>query len=233
MEVNEMSLVKSTGNGMSNSISNFEERKRAMQRKDAGEAYRKQAEYFQPKMPSLGELEDLLLGNKEREQDTPELSAAVREYQQIEQDNRPQNMLDIKGPSTPVQTLGGPTLEKTIELLEKVRSSALAPAEPTPQDLHVAASASAKIQRVQSQITLNQEASRQITLEAKTQIEDEAAVFNRSIQSELQSPKSIEEDMENLQKRRLKEQAIAKYSYQVHLKRYGFTDLQPSFFRIA
>lgn len=229
-----MNIVKSTGNGMSNVVSDFEERKRAMQRKDAGDAYRKQAEYFHPKVPSLSELEDLLLGNKEKEPETPEVSAAVREFQQLESANgKAQNMHEIKGPSTSVQTIGGHTLERKIELLEKVRSSALASAEPTPQDLRVAANATSKIQQVQSQITLNQEANRQIELEAKKQTEDEAAVFNRSVPSDFQSPKMFKEDLGNIQKKRLKEQAIAKYSYQVHLKRYGFADQQPSFFRIA
>ncbi|WP_391207333.1 hypothetical protein [Psychrobacillus sp. L4] len=224
-----MTLIKATGNGMSHQITSLDERKRAMQRKDAGEAYRKHATYLQPKVPSLSELENLLLGNKEREEETPEVSAAVKEFQQLEGANsRP-----TKGPSTPVQTIGGPTPEKTIELLEKVRSSALAPVEPTPQDIRVAASATAKIQQVQTQITLNQEANRQIKLEVKKQKEQEAEVFNHSILSDVDSPKELKENLVNLQKKRLKEQAIAKYSYQVHLKRYGFTDQQSSFFRIA
>lgn len=146
-----MTLIKATGNGMSHQIASLDERKRAMQRKDAGEAYRKHATYFQPKAPSLSELENLLLGNKEREPDAPEVSAAIREFQQLEgETSRP-----TKGPSTPVQTIGGPT------------------------------------------------------------------------------PEVFEENLMNIQKKRLKEQAIAKYSYQVHLKRYGFTDQQSSFYRIA
>lgn len=211
----------------------FEERKRTLQRKDAGDAYRRQAEYFQPKVPSLEELEDLLLGNKEREPEAPEVSAAIREFQQLENvNNRTTNMLEIKGPGTPVQTIAGHTLEKTVELLEKVRSNALADAKPTPQDLRVAASASAKIQQVNGQITLHEEANRQIAMEVKQQLEDEAAVSNHTLPDN-PSPKTIQEDLQSIQKKRLKENAIAKYSYQVHLKRYGFSDLEPSFFRIA
>lgn len=229
-----MSLIRSTGNGMSNQIAGFEERKRVLQRKDADDAYRKQAEYFQLKVPSLKELEDLLLGNKEREPELEEVTEAIKEFQQLESANsNSKHMLDMKGPSIPVQTIGGPTLEKTIELLEKVRNTALAPADPSPEDLRVAASASAKIQQVNGQILLNEEANRQIAVEAKKQLEDEAAVFNRSVQSDFQSPKVLKEDLENLQKKRLREQAIAKYSYHVHLKRYGFMDQQSSFFRIA
>ncbi|MFJ7970020.1 hypothetical protein [Psychrobacillus sp. NPDC096389] len=214
-----MSIVRSTGNGMLGRWAEFEERKRTLQRHNAGDAYRKQAEYFQPKVPTLSELEELLLGNKEKQ---PETST-----------NQSTSMLDIKGPSIPVQTIGGPTLEKTVELLEKVRSTALAPAQPTPEDLRVAASASAKIQRVNAQISLNMEANRQIDQEVKQQLEDEAAISNRSVPSDYPSPKQLQEDLENIQKKRWKEQAIAKYSYQVHLKRYGFADLEPSFFRIA
>lgn len=177
----------------------------AFQRKDVELAYRKNAQFYQPKKkPSLTELEDLLLGNKE--------------------------ILDIKGPSVPVQTIGGPTPEETIELLEKVRSTALADTDPTPQDLRTAATATAKIQSVQSQITLHHEAARQIEIEAKRQREDEAAISNRSVQFDYQPPGVRSE---NIQKRKFIEQAIAKYSHQVHLKKYGFTDQQPSFFRIA
>ncbi|QUG40402.1 hypothetical protein KD050_14015 [Psychrobacillus sp. INOP01] len=223
-----MTLVRATGNGATTVMAEIEQKKRAFQRKDVGQAYRKNAEYYQPKKnPTLAELEDLLLGNKEKENVSKEVNAAIKEYQLIEKNK---SMLDIKGPTLPVQTIGGPTPEKTIELLEKVRSSALTSDKPSPQELRLAANATAKIQTVQSQITLNQEATRQIDLEAKRQKEDEAAVSNRSVQSEFQSPKVLGE---NLQKKRFIEQAIAKYSFQVHMKKYGFTDQQPSFFRIA
>lgn len=218
---------------MSSLISNNEERKRAMQRKDAGDAYRKQAEYFRPITPSLAQLEDLLLGKKEREQEAPEVSAAVREFQQIEYFQQRQSVQDIRGPHVPVQTIGGPTLDDTVALLEKVRSSALAASIPSTQDLRIAASASAKIRQVHTQITLNEEANRQILNEVKRQVEDEAAVSNRSVQSDFQSPKVLAEDLAELQKKRLVEQAIAKYSYQVRMTRYGFTEQQPSFFRVA
>lgn len=217
-------LVRSTG--LSNQLSNVEERKRALQRREAGDAYRKQAEYYRPKLPTLSELEELLLGNKEREPEKPEVSAAIREFQQLESGN-------IKGPGTPIQQIAGHTLEKTIELLEKERSTALESPNPTQKDMLVSTSASAEIQQVKAQITLNEVAKRQIEQEANRQKADEAEVFNRSVQTDFQTPKVLEEDMENLQKKRLIEQAIAKYSYQVHLKRYGFTDQQPSFFRIA
>lgn len=214
-----MSIVRSTGNGMLGRWAEFEERKRALQRHNAGNAYRKQAKYFQPKVPNLSELEELLLGNKEKKPEMPV--------------NQSTKMLDIKGPSIPVQTIGGTTLEETVELLEKVRSNALAPAQPTPEDLLLATSASAKIQRVNAQISLNEEANRQIDLEVKQQLEEEASISNRSVPLDLESPKQLREDLENLQKKRWREQAIEKYSYQVHLKRYGFADLEPSFFRIA
>lgn len=223
--VNMMSLVKATGNGMSNLVSSM----RAVQRKDAGQAYRKHHDYFQPKTPSLNELEELLLGNKEKEKDTPELSAAIREFQEMEK----QTIMDIKGPGTPIQSIGGPTPEKTIELLEKVRSQALAEMPATPQHLLVAANATSKIRQEEAQLTLNEMANRQIELETKRQKEMEAEVFNRSMQVDFQTPKVLEEDLQSLQTKRLKEQAIAKYSYQVHLRKYGFSDQQPSFFQIA
>lgn len=220
-----MSLVKATGNGMSNLLSSV----RTTQRKDAGQAYKKNAEYFQPKTPSLNELEELLLGNKEKEKDTPELSAAIRELHQMEK----QSIMDIKGPSIPVQSIGGPTPEKTIELLEKVRSQALAEMPATPQHILLAASATSKIRQEQAQVALNEMANGQIESEIKRQKEMESEVFNRSMQVDFQAPKILEEDLQNLQVKRLKEQAIAKYSYQVHIRKHGFSDQQPSFFQIA
>ena len=220
-----MSLVKATGNGMSNFTASI----KAVQRKDAGQAYRRHAEYFLPKTPSLNDLEELLLGNKEKEKDTPELSAAIREFQQMEK----QSIMDIKGPGIPIQSIGGPTPEKTIELLEKVRSQALAETPATPQHLLVAASATSKIRQEQAQLTLNEMANRQIKIEVQRQKDIESEVFNRSMQVDFQTPKVLEDDLQNLQARRLKEQAITKYSYQVHLKMYGFSDQQPSFFQIA
>lgn len=223
-----MTLVRATGNGTLNLIAEAEQRKQAFQRKDVGQAYRKNAEYYYPKKnPTLADLEDLLLGKKEKESDSSEISAAVKEVQQLENSK---SMLEIKGPAVPVQTVAGPTLEKTIELLKKVRSSALAADHLSSEDLRLAANATAKIQTVQTQITLNQEATRQIGFETKRQREDEAAVSNRSVQYDLQSPGVQRED---LQRKRYIEQAIAKYSFQVQMKKYGFTDQQPSFFRIA
>lgn len=219
-------FVRSTGNGISHQFSTIEDRKRALQRKEAGDAYRKQAEYYRPKLPTLSELEELLLGNKERVPEKPEVSAAIRELQQLESDS-------IKGPSTPIQQIAGHTLEKTIELLEKERSHALESPNPTQKDMLVATSASAEIQQVKTQISLNEVAERQVEQEVNRQKADEAEVFNRSSQLDFQTPKVLEEDLEKLQKKRLMDQAIAKYSYQVHLKRFGFVDQQPSFFRIA
>lgn len=49
-----------------NDLNGIESRKRLLQRKDAGEAYKKQAKYFQPtKNPVLEELEELLFGSKD------------------------------------------------------------------------------------------------------------------------------------------------------------------------
>ena len=46
----------------------------------------------------------------------------------------------------------GATQEETLEILEKVKAAALAPAEPSPQDLRVAASATAQIQQTRAGI---------------------------------------------------------------------------------
>ena len=55
---------------MDASVGDFESRKRALQRREVGQAYRRNAEYQTTKNPLLEALEGLLLGKAEKEQST-------------------------------------------------------------------------------------------------------------------------------------------------------------------
>ena len=157
------------------SSSNFEERKRTMQRKEVGDVYKKHAKYADAsKNPMLQALENLLSGKTEK--DLHEADAVARkESQQSFVEAEAENQSELKSQLLPLKQTGqelamqenpmkdidGVTsavaLENTIEqgdtiaLLEKVRQAALAPVQPSPQDLRVAASATVQMKQVQAQ----------------------------------------------------------------------------------
>lgn len=145
-------------------IAALEERRKVLQRKGVGDAYRKNLQYFQPKKnPVLIELENLLFGHKDHDlyeqhkeelkEVTPQEQATIREMQQAEKNVRAYEQasraVDNEAPST--NELGS-SEEQTLHILESVRVAALAPTEPSQQDLRVAASASEHIRQVEAQL---------------------------------------------------------------------------------
>lgn len=191
----------------------FEDRKRALQRREAESTYKKNATYSDPKKnPMLEVLENLLSGKTEKE-----LHAADKDYAKLSKEERLEQP-DIKkeieqlkqteseviaheqahksagagitGPITYTHTTGpddkryitggevsidmksGDTPDETISILERVKQAALAPAQPSPQDLRVAASATAQIQQARSEKISEQ-------LE---QLEEEAPFANEDLQ---------------------------------------------------
>ncbi len=184
----------------------LENRKRALQRRDMGDAYKKNAQYQSKKNPMLEALENLLSGKTEKdlhatdqakrefevptsEQETsfveqqkqkleqPEVKAEIKELELTEKEvivheqahkavggsvtgpitythtEGPDGKRYIDGGEVSINTKEGSTPEETLKILEKVKAAALAPAEPSPQDLRVAASATAQIQQTRVEIT--------------------------------------------------------------------------------
>ena len=159
-------------------------RKKILQRKEAGDAYRKNAQYFQPeKNPILLELENLLLGHKDQDlyeqhkeeskDVSPQQQAMIRDLQQTEKNVRAHEQAlkaissDV-GESHSSSRLVEPNADRnvalddlsidaegvdTIHILQQVRSAALAPTVPSPQDLRVAASADAQMQQIQAEMS--------------------------------------------------------------------------------
>lgn len=224
-----MNMSIAIGNGPGDREVAFEHRKKMIQRKEVSEMYKKQAGFSLPKSPTLSELEDLLSGKMEQDGDTVEVADAVRVYQELEQ--QPKHTLAFG--NAPIHAILGSTPEETIQLMKHVRRAALAPINPTTQDLRVAASATTRIQHAQGEVALNMRVETQIELETQRQKEIEAEAMNRSVQVDFQQPKRHDADMVKLKKLRLFDQAIAKYSLQVEMKRYGFIEHQSSFYRIA
>ena len=156
-------------------------------RKEAGNAYRKNAQYFKyDKNPVLVELEKLLSGEtdqtqyQEQQEEAPEVKQAIRELQQTEQNVRMHEQAHMtaggavtggatysftEGPDGKNYISGGEVSinapakgandDDTIEILEQVKRAALAPANPSQQDLRVAASATVQIQQTKAQKTNN------------------------------------------------------------------------------
>ncbi|MFJ7982836.1 hypothetical protein ACIQ1D_21550 [Lysinibacillus xylanilyticus] len=146
-------------------ISSYYNRKKILQRKQAGDAYRKNSLYFQPKKnPLLLELENLLLGHtdqdlyeqqkEESKEVTPQQQAIIEDLQQTKKNvlahERTQKaealeysqLEHIDGEASIVDVANA---KETLQILEQVKDTA----QPSPQDLRVAASVNAQIQNGQ------------------------------------------------------------------------------------
>lgn len=142
-------------------LSSHYNRKKILQRKQAGDAYRKNALYFPPKKnPLLLELENLLLGHtdqelyeqqKEESKDvTPQQQAIIQDLQQTKK-----NVLaheQMQKAEALAYSQQEHVDEETLQILDQVRNTALAPSQPSSQDLRVAARANAQIQHMQAQL---------------------------------------------------------------------------------
>lgn len=142
-------------------LSSHYNRKKILQRKQAGDAYRKNALYFPPKKnPLLLELENLLLGHtdqelyeqqKEESKDvTPQQQAIIQDLQQTKKNVLAHEQMQ-KAEALAYSQLEHVD-EETLQILDQVRNTALAPSQPSSQDLRVAARANAQIQHMQAQL---------------------------------------------------------------------------------
>ncbi|WP_431028976.1 putative metalloprotease CJM1_0395 family protein [Lysinibacillus sp. LZ02] len=146
----------------------LEQRKRAIQRREMGDAYKKNAQYQSPKNEMLEVLENLLSGKTEKElhaadQAKREFEAPASDEQQLERTAHQSMDGRVTGPITYTDGSDNKRYiddgevsismqEETLTILEKVKAAALAPDEPSPQDLRVAASATAQIEQTRAAI---------------------------------------------------------------------------------
>ncbi|MEK5531705.1 hypothetical protein MKX79_20235 [Viridibacillus sp. FSL R5-0468] len=210
---------------LNNQYTDIENRKRALRQKNAGDAYRKTAQYFQPKSnPALEELMDLLTGKKEK-QHQPQVQAAIRELQQKDHEFRAKAKDNMEQTSPLVETSvavsqviekmrssTSATLEKTTGVLERVHHSAL---EPMRQDV-----------RTEDENEIIQQTRDQITkVKQPVTTEDSTNQFGQVTNST--------QTLEQKLKQRLFDRAISRYSYHVQMTKSGFRVTQPSFYRIA
>lgn len=188
---------------LNNRYAEIENRKRVLKQKTADEAYKKNAQYFQPKSnPALDELVDLLTGKKEQ-QAKPALQQAIREMQEAAPSDSAMNDLVAND-------------EEAVDILKRVQQSALSSANPTAQDLQVAQSAADYIAQ-KTPFTTNSDIA---TLASKKNVD------SLHVQpSEQQYKETI--------RTRLFEKAASRYQFQIQMARSGFQFDEPVFYQIA
>ncbi len=192
---------------LNNRYSEIENRKRMLKQKTADEAYKKNAEFFQPMSnPALDELVDLLTGKKEKDEQ-PALQQAI-------QGIKSQQVASTQDVEDVVASLSN---DEVVDIFKRVQSSALSNDKPTAQDLKIAASAADFIAK-------NTEAQAPTNLEkTSTQLlgqEDEQAV---------EQPISFEKLMRN----RLFEKAASNYQFQIQMAKTGLHPYESVYYQSA
>lgn len=194
---------------LNNQYTDIENRKRALRQKNAGDAYRKTAQYFQPKSnPALEELMDLLTGKKEK-QHQPQVQAAIRELQQKDQEFRDKT----KG-----------NMEQTSPLVEI--SDAVSQVN---EEMH--ASTSATLEKINVRVTEGENEIIQQTRDQITEVKQQVTTEDST--NQFGQVTNLTQTLEQKLKQRLFDQAISRYSYHVQMAKSGFRVTQPSFYRIA
>ncbi|RPJ96004.1 hypothetical protein CW357_07390 [Rummeliibacillus sp. TYF005] len=206
---------------VSNRYAEVENRKRALRQKTADDAYRKNAQYFKPKFnPALEELVDLLTGKKEKDHQ-PEVQAAIQDLKQqkdlIEQQNSPVDD-EVASAQLADPISSDEKYAQTITILEDVRDAALAPENPSQQDLQVAATASETIQETQSQSTHETKLSNVFQMNDHGK-EESATTSDSAVIAQEKT------------KQRLFKKAIAHYSFHMQMAKQGFHFAEPIIYR--
>lgn len=190
---------------LNNRYAEIENRKRVLKQKTAGEAYKKNAQYFQPMSnPALDDLVDLLTGKKERDA-KPALQQAIQQMKEEYVDT----------PYAPVDDIVASSKHETpVEILKRVQQSALSSDKPTAQDLAVAESAAAYIAQ-------------------KTQISTESDIekpVEKRVEKQREQP---QQSLGQIIRNRLFAKATARYQFQAQMARNNFQFDQPAFYQSA
>ncbi|MEG0386327.1 MAG: putative metalloprotease CJM1_0395 family protein [Solibacillus sp.] len=257
----------------------LEERKRAVQRKTVGDAYKKHAKYTNAsKNPMLQALENLLSGKTEKDlhkadvavrKDSPQSAVesnvqpeVKKEINQLKQTEReviahetahkaagagvtggisythttgPDDQSYITGGEVSIQMPSAGESDSTISVLEKVRQAALAPAEPSAQDLRVAASASAQIQQVRAQENGEVFEEEEFAPFVEEDFAFEVpARFQSDFARDPQERTIFGKELENLLFQRTYNKAVEKYSSHINMVKSGYNPfIEPTFSQSA
>jgi len=192
---------------LNNRYAEIENRKRVLKQKTADEAYKKNAQYFQPMSnPALDDLVDLLTGKKEQ-QAKPALQQAIRQMQEEH----------VGAPTyAPIEdVVASSNNETTVDIFKRVQQSALSSETPTTQDLAVAESAAAYIAQ---------------KTQASTQSDIETAI-EKTVDNEKEPEEK--QNLGQVVRNRLFARAAASYQFQAQMARSGFHFDEPVFYQSA
>ena len=145
----------------------------------------------------------------------------------------------INGGEVSINASEGSTPEETIQILEKVRAAALAPAQPSPQDLRVASSAASQIQQTRMEISrgeytesLDEEVNPYEHID--TSVEVPERFLNNFEERDASNATLFGQELENLLFQRTFNKAAQKYSSHVAMVKNGYRSFdEPIFSRTA
>lgn len=185
------------------------------------------------------EIKDLMTTEREvvaHEQAHKAVGAGVTGPISYTQEQGPDDQLYITGGEVSIQAPPTNSLDEKLQVLEKVRQAALAPANPSPQDLRVAASATAQIQAVRSELNL----------EEANELEEEAPFANETfevniperfmneVERDAQAETLFGKDLEKLLVNRMYNKAKSIYSSHVEMVKNNYRSYnEPLFSRTA
>jgi hypothetical protein len=192
---------------LNNRYAEIENRKRVLKQKTADEAYKKNAQYFQPMSnPALDDLVDLLTGKKEQKA-KPALQQAIRQLQEEHVETPTYALIE--------DVVAASNDETTVDIFKRVQQSALSSEIPTTQDLAVAESAAAYIAQ---------------KTQASTQSDIETAI-EKTVDNDKQPQEK--QNLGQVVRNRLFARAAASYQFQAQMARSGFHFDEPVFYQSA
>ncbi|MCR8854529.1 hypothetical protein [Lysinibacillus fusiformis] len=218
-------------------------RKKFLQRKEAGDAYRKNAMYFQPKKnPLLLELENLLLGRtdqdlyEQQQEDTevvtPQQQAIMEDLQQTSKNvhAHEQAYKWASGNHDGAPVVNNPDLNDTLQVLEQMRNAALSSSKPSTQDVRLAENVNAQIQHILHEVNSTDEQDQPFVNEVTTVKVPER--FSKELKLDPFADTIFGKSHDATLKLRAFKQASEKYAAHVQMTKNGYRPGNDSMFSL-
>lgn len=218
-------------------------RKKFLQRKEAGDAYRKNAMYFQPKKnPLLLELENLLLGRtdqdlyEQQQEDTevvtPQQLAIMDDLQQTSKNvhAHEQAYKWASGNHDGAPVVNNPDLNDTLQVLEQMRNAALSSSKPSAQDVRLAENVNAQIQHILHEVNSTDEQDQPFVNEVTTVKVPER--FSKELKLDPFADTIFGKSHDATLKLRAFKQASEKYAAHVQMTKNGYRPGNDSMFSL-
>lgn len=218
-------------------------RKKFLQRKEAGDAYRKNAMYFQPKKnPLLLELENLLLGRTDQDlyEQQQEDTEVVTPQQQAIMDDLQQTSKNVhaheqaykwaSGNHDGAPVVNNSDLNDTLQVLEQMRNAALSSSKPSAQDVRLAENVNAQIQHILHEVNSTDEQDQPFVNEVTTVKVPER--FSKELKLDPFADTIFRKSHDATLKLRAFKQASEKYAAHVQMTKNGYRPGNDSMFSL-